>query len=237
MDLKKFEKMDSFSVIRWALEEFKDKVTLASSFNVEDIIIIDIMVKEAEALGMEKEKLRIFTIDTGRLHEETYKVIEKVISKYGIKIDFYFPDYRDVEEMERKYGPNLFYKSIELRKLCCNVRKVKVLKRALNGFKAWITGLRREQSVTRKDIKKIEIDEINNGIFKINPLVDWHDVDIWNYVRENRVPYNELHDRGYSSIGCAPCTRAIKKIEDFRAGRWWWESPESKECGLHVEEE
>jgi len=226
-----WETKDACEIIRESLREFKEKVALASSFSVEDNIILDIMVKEGEKLGI---KPKAFTLDTGRLPEETYKVIEKLISKYQIEVNYYFPDYKEVEEMERKYGPNLFYKSLELRKICCKIRKIKPLKRALSNFDAWICGLRREQSVTRVELRKVEIDKVHNSMVKINPLADWTEEDVWKYVRENNVPYNELHDKGYPSIGCAPCTRAIKKTEHFRDGRWWWESPESRECGLHI---
>lgn len=230
MDFERFESMDALSILRWARDEFGDKVALASSFGAEDVVLIDLLVK---VYGEKNLKPEIFTLDTGRLHQETYDVIDEIIEKYKVDVKFYFPDYKDVEEMERKYGPNLFYKSVELRKLCCNIRKVRVLKRALENYKAWITGLRREQSVTRVDIKKVEIDEMNNGIIKINPIADWKEKDVWDYIKENRVPYNKLHDMGFPSIGCAPCTRPVRKIEDIRAGRWWWESPETKECGLH----
>jgi len=178
-------------------------------------------------------KFRIFTLDTGRLPQETYNLMEEIRKRYNLNIEFYFPDYHKVEEMLNKYGPNLFYESVELRKLCCNIRKVEPLNRALKDLSAWVCGLRREQSITRQDIQKIEIDTAHNGIYKINPLADWKDADVWNYIRENHIPYNALHDKGYPSIGCAPCTRAIKPGEDIRAGRWWWERPEQKECGLH----
>jgi phosphoadenosine phosphosulfate reductase len=230
MEFERFENMDVWNILRWARDEFKDEVAFASSFGAEDVVLIDILYK----IYYEKNlKPRIFTLDTGRLPQETYNVIEEIMEKYKIEIDFYFPDYREVEEMEKKYGPNLFYKSIELRKLCCNIRKVKVLGRALKGYRAWITGLRREQSITRVDIKKVEIDNAHNGIIKINPIADWKVEDVWKYIRENNVPYNKLHDKNYPSIGCEPCTRAVNPGEDIRAGRWWWESPEYKECGLH----
>ncbi len=137
--------------------------------------------------------------------------------------------------MIKEYGPNLFYKSVDLRKLCCHIRKVEPLNRALKNLSAWICGLRREQSVTRQKVRKIEIDYLHNGIVKINPLADWTEGEVWDYIRKNNVPYNSLHDKGYPSIGCAPCTRSIKEGEDIRAGRWWWESPEQKECGLHLD--
>ena len=178
-------------------------------------------------------KAHIFTIDTGRLPQETYDVIQSTMSKYGFQYEVLFPDYKDVEEMVSIHGPNLFYENRDKRTLCCHERKVKPLKRKLATLKAWICGLRREQAVTRSEIQKIEWDE-GNGLVKINPLADWKSDDVWNYIRKNGVPYNKLHDKGYSSIGCSPCTRPIQLGEDVRAGRWWWEDPEHKECGLHV---
>lgn len=226
-----FENKSAEEILRWALQEYKNKVALASSFGAEDVVLIDMLNKVGKDL---KITPKIFTLDTGRLPQETYDVMEKIREKYSIDIEFYFPDKKSVEEMERKYGPNLFYKSIELRQLCCKIRKVEPLSRALKDLSAWISGLRREQSVTRTDIKKVEVDTAHNNIVKINPLADWTDRDVWEYIKENDVPYNRLHDKNYPSIGCAPCTRAIKEGEDIRAGRWWWEQPEKKECGLHI---
>jgi len=225
-DLRGLEKKSAEEIISWADKKFKNKVALACSFGAEDVVLIDLWAKI-------NPKFRIFTLDTGRLPQETYSLMEEMRKRYNLNIEFYFPDYHKVEEMLNKYGPNLFYESVELRKLCCNIRKVEPLNRALKDLSAWVCGLRREQSITRQDIQKIEIDSAHNGIYKINPLADWKDADVWNYIRENHVPYNALHDKGYPSIGCAPCTRAIKPGEDIRAGRWWWERPETKECGLH----
>lgn len=213
-------------ILKWADETFDNKVAIASSFGAEDVVLIDMMIKI-------NPKARIFTLDTGRLPQETYNVIEEIHRRYKVNIEFFFPDTKKIEEMLDKYGPNLFYESVDLRKLCCNIRKVEPLNRALLKLDAWICGLRREQSVTRQEVKKLEIDTTHNSIIKINPLVDWTEQQVWDYIRENNVPYNALHDRNYPSIGCAPCTRAIKPGEDIRAGRWWWEKPESKECGLH----
>lgn len=213
-------------ILIWVNESFGEKSALASSFGAEDVVLTDMLLKI-------NPKFKIFTLDTGRLPAETYDVWERIEGKYGIKIEAYFPETRFVEEMINKHGPNLFYKSIELRKLCCHVRKVEPLNRALKGLEAWVCGLRKEQSITRQDIKKVEIDDIHNGIIKVNPLADWTEKQVWDYIRENDVPYNKLHDQNYPSIGCAPCTRAIKPGEDIRAGRWWWELPEGKECGLH----
>ena len=227
--LNEFEDLETRSaeeVVKWALEKYGDKIALASSFGAEDMVLTDIMLKI-------NPQARIFTLDTGRLPQETYEVMEKTREKYKAKIEVYFPDTSSVEKMVEEHGPNLFYKSIDLRHLCCKVRKIEPLNRAFSGLKAWICGLRKEQAVTRADIKKIEIDESHQGIIKVNPLADWTEKDAWDYIKKNDVPYNSLHDKGYPSIGCAPCTRAIKPGEDIRAGRWWWEKPEQKECGLH----
>ena len=221
------DKETAQEVLEWAIERFKGKIALANSFGAEDVVLTDMIVKIDPSV-------RIFTLDTGRLPQETYDVWDKIEKRYGIRIQPYFPKAEDVERMIEEHGPNLFYESTELRKLCCRVRKVEPLKRALSGLEAWITGLRREQAPTRTNVKKVEVDEANGGIIKVNPLADWTTRQVWNYIRDNGVPYNSLHDYGYPSIGCAPCTRAVKPWEDIRAGRWWWERPEHRECGLHV---
>jgi phosphoadenosine phosphosulfate reductase len=160
--------------------------------------------------------------------------MDAIRERYGISVEVYFPDATKVQEMVRTHGLNLFYRSIEERKLCCAVRKVEPLNRALKELNAWMTGLRREQAVTRAGVSKVELDKDHGNILKINPLVDWSYDEVWNYIRENNLPVNRLHKQGYPSIGCAPCTRAVKPGEDLRAGRWWWENPETKECGLHI---
>lgn len=213
------------NVLRWALSTFGDKVAIASSFGAEDVVLIDMAVKINPAV-------RIFTLDTGRLHQETYDVMDEVRKRYNIPIEVCFPDKNKVEEMIGKHEFNLFYQSIELRKLCCYVRKVEPLKEKLKHLDAWVCGLRQEQSVTRTHIKKVEFDSSSN-ITKINPLADWTNSDVWDYIEKNDLPYNKLHDKNYPSIGCVPCTREIKPCEDIRAGRWWWEDPGKKECGLH----
>jgi phosphoadenosine phosphosulfate reductase len=180
---------------------------------------------------------RLFTLDTGRLNQETYDCMDAIRERYGVQVEVFFPDAEGVEQMVRENGLNLFYNSVELRKLCCGVRKVEPLNRALKNLDAWMTGLRREQAATRADVRKIELDKDHGNIVKINPLVDWSTDDVWEYIRKNNVPYNRLHKQGYPSIGCAPCTRAVKPGEDLRAGRWWWENPDTKECGLHVSAE
>lgn len=227
------EKMESKSapeILKWGFEKFGDKMVLASSFGAEDVILIDMMCK------INRNLTRVFTLDTGRLNQETYDLIDKIRKKYEIIVDVYFPNASDVEKMVATKGMNLMYDSIENRKLCCNLRKIEPLKRALKQFDCWITGLRREQTVTRNKILKIEVDSLNYNIIKLNPLADWTNDEIWKYIHENEIPYNELHDKGYPSIGCEPCTRAIKKGEDPRAGRWWWENDVHKECGLHWKE-
>jgi phosphoadenosine phosphosulfate reductase len=160
--------------------------------------------------------------------------MDAIRARYGISVEVYFPDALKVQDMVRSRGLNLFYNSVAERKLCCAVRKVEPLNRALRGLAAWMTGLRREQAVTRSEVSKVELDADHGNILKINPLVDWSYDDVWNYIRENNVPFNRLHEQGYPSIGCMPCTRAVQPGEDSRAGRWWWENPETKECGLHV---
>lgn len=225
-ETKEFESKSAQEILQWAIPYFKDKIALASSFGAEDVALIDMVSKITP-------QVKIFTLDTGRLPQETYEVWAKIEDKYGVHIYAYFPETGNVEAMINKHGPNLFYKGIEERKLCCKVRKIEPLNRALAPLAAWICGLRKEQSVTRTRIGKVERDEAHNGIIKINPLADWTEKQVWDYIKENGVPYNKLHDKNYPSIGCAPCTRAIKPGEDVRAGRWWWESPEQKECGLH----
>lgn len=224
-----FVNSKAWDIIRWALETFTERVSLASSFGAEDMVLVDILA------GLSKSP-RIFVLDTGRLHQETYDVISRARSKYGIEFEFYFPQAEAVEQLLRAKGPNSFYDSVENRKKCCFVRKVEPLGRALSTVDAWITGLRRGQSITRTELDIFEIDESHGGILKINPLLGWSEEDVWNYIRSNDVPYNALHERGFPSIGCEPCTRAIQTGEDLRAGRWWWESPEHKECGLHIKD-
>lgn len=225
-DFSRYDDMTAEEVMGWALQTYGNKIAIACSFGVEDMVLVDICAKI-------DPKVRIFTLDTGRLAQETYNVMDEARKRYGLEFEVYFPQTSAVEEMEREHGPNLFYQSIEMRKLCCNVRKMEPLKRAFSGLDAWVTGLRREQAVTRTAIGKVEKDEGNN-LIKVNPLSDWSEKMAWDYIKANNVPYNALHDQNYPSIGCAPCTRAVEPGEDVRAGRWWWESPELKECGLHA---
>lgn len=207
-------------------EVFGDRVVFASALGAEDQVITDMIGR----IGL---KIPVITLDTGRLFNESYQLLEDIEKKYGIRVKLYFPDKESVESMTAEYGVNLFRESVENRKLCCRVRKIEPLRRALSGYKAWICGLRREQSVTRNEIQTIEWDETNQ-LVKINPLADWTEVQVWEYIKNHEAPYNRLHDQGFPSIGCACCTRAVKRTEDIRAGRWWWELPEQKECGLHV---
>ena len=198
---------------------------LASSFGAEDMVLTDLIARH-------RLPIRIFTLDTGRLPEETHALIERTRERYGLAIDIYAPDTREVQQFVRAHGSNAFYRSVELRQRCCEIRKTEPLARALAAKGAWITGLRRAQSPTRAGIALEEFDA-RHGLPKFNPLADWSEDDVWTYVRAHGVPYNTLHDRGYPSIGCAPCTRAVAPGEDVRSGRWWWEDPEHKECGLH----
>ncbi len=212
-------------VLSYFLNKFKGKIALSSSLSVEDQLLTDMVVNiDADA--------EIFTLDTGRLFPETYDLIDRTAKKYKKEIKVYFPEAADVEKMVHDKGMNLFYSSIENRKLCCNLRKLKPLARAMKGLEVWITGLRREQSVTRLDMQMIEWDE-NNNLLKLNPLINWTEAEVWKRIKERNIPYNPLHKKGFVSIGCQPCTRAILPGEDPRAGRWWWENPETRECGLH----
>ncbi|MEE9163077.1 MAG: phosphoadenylyl-sulfate reductase [Candidatus Neomarinimicrobiota bacterium] len=212
-------------IIRWAAETFGSEIRFASSFGAEDVVVIDMIAKVAPQIST-------FTLDTGRLNDETYEVMEGVRTRYGIEVLSMFPERAAVEKLEREKGFYSFRESVEDRRECCAVRKVEPLRRALSGLKAWMTGLRRDQAASRGDTGAVEWDE-GNGLAKVNPLVDWSNEQVWEYIRTNDVPYNRLHDQGFPSIGCAPCTRAIEPGEDIRAGRWWWELPDSKECGLH----
>ncbi|MBN2639065.1 MAG: phosphoadenylyl-sulfate reductase [Bacteroidales bacterium] len=222
---EQFNNADSSEIISYFLHYFKDKIAFSSSMGPEDQVITH-MISQID------NSAKIFTLDTGRLFPETYDLMDRTSKKYKVNIKVYFPDANEVEEMVAKKGINLFYDSIENRKECCNIRKIKPLLRATQGLDAWITGLRREQAVTRKNLQWIERDE-NNHLLKINPLAHWTEEDVWDYIKQNNIPVNPLHKKGFASIGCQPCTRAIAKGEDVRAGRWWWENPDTKECGLH----
>lgn len=215
-------------VLKWALDNLHPKIAMASSFGAEDVVVIDMMMKI-------NSKARIFTLDTGRLNQETYDVMDEIRNKYNMNIEVMFPDSNEVEEMVRVNGMNLFYQSMGNRKLCCGIRKVHPLKKMLSTVDGWITGLRADQTEVRSNVHRIEIDPQHNGIIKVNPIIEWTWEQTWDYLKNNNIPYNKLHDKGYPSIGCEPCTRAIKPGEPLRAGRWWWETDPQKECGLHAE--
>ena len=226
IDPKDFETKSPEELLRWSMDNYGLEAGLASSFGVEDMVIIDMISK----LG---GPITIFTLDTGRLHEETYELMERVRTKYGLEVKTYFPDNKKVEDLIEQKGFFSFRESVENRKECCHIRKVEPLNRALSGLKAWVTGIRRSQGVTRTDIPKVLEDADHPPLIKINPLAEWSEEQVMNYITENNVPINVLHKRNYPSIGCAPCTRPVEPGEDIRAGRWWWENPEHKECGLH----
>lgn len=198
----------------------------ANSLGAEDMVLTDLIVKA-------RLPIEIFSLDTGRLPLATYDLMAELQKDYKLKLKVYFPQAEEVESFVRNHGINAFYESVTLRKACCYARKVEPLRRALAGKRAWITGMRAEQAATRGNLAIREYDE-GNGLEKFNPLADWSEKEVWTYIKQHAVPYNALHDKFYPSIGCAPCTRAISPGEDIRSGRWWWESPESKECGLHV---
>ncbi len=220
-----FNKAPAEEILSFFLHRYKKKVVQATSMGAEDQVLTR-MIRSID------KDIRIITLDTGRLFQDTYDLIAKTNAHFNINIEIYFPDYKRVEEMVKEKGINLFYDSVENRKLCCGIRKNEPLKRALQGMDAWICGLRKDQTVTRFYNKTVEWDA-QHGLLKVNPLINWTEKQVWNYIRENNIPYNVLHDRGFPSIGCQPCTRAIKPGEDSRAGRWWWEQSENKECGLH----
>jgi len=218
---------DPETVLRRAWETFGDGLVFATSLAAEDQVITDIIARNGWPIPF-------VTLDTGRLFPETYEVLAETERRYGIKVKVFFPDRGLVEAMVAEQGINLFRESVAARKRCCFVRKIEPLRRALAPYKAWLCGLRREQSVTRAGVQVVE-DDAANGLVKVNPLAAWSEQDVWGYIAARQVPYNPLHDRGFPSIGCACCTRAVTRTEDVRAGRWWWEEPEHKECGLHRE--
>jgi len=215
----------TLAVLRQAADEFAS-VTFANSLGAEDMVLTDLIAKHGLNIAM-------FSLDTGRLPAETYDLMQQLRERYDLPLTVYFPDSAQVEAYVAQHGVNGFYDSIENRKGCCFVRKVEPLRRALAGKKAWITGMRREQAATRGSLEVSSFDA-DNGLQKFNPLLDWTNAEVWEYIKANDVPYNKLHDQFYPSIGCAPCTRAVTPGEDIRAGRWWWEDPQNKECGLHV---
>lgn len=215
----------TMDVVGYFLHHFGERIVLSTSLGVEDQVLTEMVVRRDPGV-------KIFTLDTGRLFPETYDLIARTNKHFGIRIKTYFPDYKKVEEMVAKHGINLFYDSVENRKMCCGIRKVAQLPRAFEGMDAWICGLRKDQSVSRFFNRLVEWDN-NNGLIRINPLINWSEKEVWDYVKVHKIPYNMLHDRGFPSIGCEPCTRAVEPGEDVRAGRWWWENEGPRECGLH----
>jgi phosphoadenosine phosphosulfate reductase len=214
-------------VIAWALDRFRaHRIAICTSFQSDGMAILDMAWRI-------DPKVRVFTVDTGRMPAETYDLMERVRDKYGMQIEVYYPDAKEISEYVRLYGPNAFYKGVPMRLRCCEIRKVNPLKNVLTGLDAWFTGLRRDQWASRSNIRKIEIDYDHGGLLKVNPLADWMDEEVWEYIKANDVPYNALYDKSYTSIGCMPCTRPTAPGEDPRAGRWWWEKNAPKECGIH----
>lgn len=212
-------------VLDYMFNSFQGKIGFSTSMGLEDQVI-------THMLTLINKSAYIFTLDTGRLFPETYDLIDITSKKYDITINIFFPDAEKVQTMVNSKGVNLFYDSIENRQFCCSIRKLEPLKRAFSGLDAWVSGIRRGQSSTRKDMKTIEWDS-KNELIKVNPLINWSESQVKEYIHEHKVPYNILHDKGYPSIGCQPCTRAVMEGEDIRAGRWWWENPDTRECGLH----
>ena len=226
MSITDSESKSAEELIQWCMDQYGLKAGLACSFGMEDMVLIDIIAKL-------KGPITIFTLDTGRLHEETYEIMDRVRSHYGLKIKTYFPNPQQVENLVREKGFFSFKESIENRKECCAIRKIEPLTRALSELDAWVTGLRRDQAVTRTETPKVLEDVDHPPLIKINPLADWTQTQVEEYIDHHKVPVNALHKINFPSIGCAPCTRPIEPGEDIRAGRWWWENPEHKECGLH----
>lgn len=217
---------DSVTMLRTTLEAVSGPVALACSFSLEDIVLIDMLQNIKRRTG-------VFAIDTGRLNEETLELAERIRQRYDLDIHWYFPRHRAVERLEREKGPFSFRENLENRSQCCHIRKVEPLQRALKGLAGWITGQRRDHGVTRSDLQPVEVDQVNGGIIKLNPLCGWSDDQVSSYIEQRQLPVNRLYHQGYTSIGCAPCTRAVRAGEGPRSGRWWWENPDHKECGLH----
>ena len=214
-------------VIAWALDTFaRERVAICTSFQSDGMAILDMAWRV-------RPDVRVFTVDTGRMPAETYDLMEQVRDRYNMQIEVYYPDALELQEYVRLYGINAFKKAVPMRLRCCELRKVNPLKKVLDGLDAWVTGLRRDQWASRSNIRKIEVDHDHGGILKVNPLADWQDEEVWDYIRANDVPYHPLYDQGYQSIGCAPCTRPVEPGANARSGRWWWEKDGPKECGMH----
>jgi phosphoadenosine phosphosulfate reductase len=226
-DLERLEQTSAPELLEWALAEFGGSLAIATAFQAEGMVILDMAAKLSP-------RVRVLTLDTGRLPEETYRMIETVRERYGIVVETVAPDAAEVEAMVRLHGPNLFHREVALRNLCCEVRKVRPFERKLRDFKAWVAGLRREQHESRAEVRKIQrID----GKLKLSPLADWTSEQVREYTQRHNVPMHPLYAAGYRSIGCAPCTRAVQPGEDDRAGRWWWEQDAAKECGINISPE
>lgn len=222
----RFEHATAQELLAWALDRFHPRMAISAAGGLDGMVLIDMAWRI-------NPEVRVFTLDTGRLPAETYSLFERIRERYGIQVEFEFPDRLEVERLMKQHGPNLMYRSLDLRLECCEVRKVEPLKRKLATLDAWVAGLRREQWRTRRSIAKVELDRDHGGIVKINPLADWTLDRVRDYIDQHDVPYHELFDHGYTSIGCAPCTRAVMPGEPERAGRWWWEQDTDKECGIH----
>lgn len=230
MESGRLDGLTPAELLRWAVQRFHPRLALACSFgNPEGLVLLDMLHRI-------EPRARVWTLDTGRLPQETHDLVDRVRDRYDITVEVVLPDAVAVQQMAQRHGMNLFYESLEKRRLCCRLRKVEPNRRFLAGLDGYITGLRREQNITRQNARRVEVED-GGRMVKINPLVDWRAEQVWDYVREHSVPVNRLHARGYPSVGCAPCSRAVQPGEDPRGGRWWWELPETKECGLHGEEE
>ena len=227
----RLERLEARELLIWAIKNFHPKLALSCSFGAPEGLVLLHLMHEIEP------RSRVFVLDTGRLPQATYDLMDRIRDRYDVGIEVVFPRAESVEAMVRPHGLNLFYESVEKRQLCCRVRKVEPMKRYLAELDAWVSGLRREQGVTRGETRKVEIDLVHGGLVKVNPLADWSHDRVWQFVRTHEIPVNRLHAQGYPSVGCEPCSRAVAPGEDIRAGRWWWETAETKECGIHVSDE
>ena len=225
---EEFSNKAPHNILEWCIKELNQNIALATSFQAQGMVLVDMLMRI-------DNNARIFTVDTGRLNQQTYDVLDVVRSKYNNKIEVLFPDRNEVEDMVNEHGINLFYKRVENRLMCCQIRKVNPLNNFLKTVDGWITSIRSEQTAARAEAEKFELDTLHGNILKVNPIVDWSEEMVWDYINKNKVPYNKLHDIGYPSIGCEPCTRAVKEGEDPRSGRWWWETDSAKECGIHFD--
>jgi thioredoxin-dependent adenylylsulfate APS reductase len=222
-----FEGEEPEAVLEWAIERFAPRIALSTAFQIDGVVLIDMAYRI-------DPNIRIFSVDTGRMPEETFDLIEQLRERYvGLNLELLSPDADEVQALVAKNGPNGFRNAVNHRLACCQIRKVRPLTKHLHTLDAWVTGLRRDQWATRTNIRKVELDHDHGAIVKLNPLAEWTEDEVWEYARDNEVPTHPLYAKGYTSIGCAPCTRAIAPGEASRAGRWWWESNAPKECGIH----